>query len=320
MRVMMIRTPLSFVLCFVVWVGCSSELISEQSSGTGGLEQGAASGGAGTGSGPSTQAGGSWSTGGNSNAADGGSLAGTGGDVGGVGGNASGGSPAGCDPKWLFCDDFESYASGPAPDGPWSIADNYGNWDIGVVDDRSVSGLQSAFFSVETTGRAFMATHDPFPVSGNNFFGRYMIYFSELPGQGVGVHWDVVSALAEDGDDGNYRWGGMWGHMMANYHPGDCYGNAKELIPQAGKWQCIEWQFDGPSRALHVWLDGKHASIENTGGGCVNGPGDATWDAPDEFLQLQIGWAHYQNQLAGNQVWIDDVVIDDERIGCGVEQ
>ena len=85
----------------------------------------------------------------------------------------TGGAPAaGCDPNWLFCDDFEAADLGDAPFGTWSTANNYGNWDIAVANDRAVSGERAAFFSVETTGRAFIRTRAPFPIAGNDFYGR----------------------------------------------------------------------------------------------------------------------------------------------------
>ncbi len=38
------------------------------------------------------------------------------------------------------------------------------------------------------------------------------------------------------------------------------------------------------------------------------------------FDALNIGWAHYQNPEAGFEVWVDEVAVDAQRIGCNNER
>jgi hypothetical protein len=42
---------------------------------------------------------------------------------------------------------------------------------------------------------------------------------------------------------------------------------------------------------------------------------DYAWEGPQFFDQLTIGWEQYQDTPA-QEVWIDDLVISSERVGC----
>lgn len=259
---------------------------------------------------------------------------GSGGDEGAGGGpgNGSGGTKgasANCDnSNWNFCDDFESYAVGETPDEDWyEYNDQYGNPFISTSEERSFSGTRSVHFRVAGSGgRAFLNTDAPFPVPGNVFYGRMMIFMENIPGS---AHWDIISAYGGDSVcEGNYRWGGQNGHTLANYHPGDCYQHYNSLVPDEGKWLCYEWKFDGPANEMQVWIDdlemsdSNHATLSGFGQGCANAgncpsnphPGEE-WVAP-EWSHLSLGWAHYQSEDQVPNIWIDDVVIDDARIGC----
>lgn len=253
---------------------------------------------------------------------------------GGASADGAGGAPvtsSACDnPSFLFCDDFESYTQGESPDGAWyEYSDQYGAPIIETSAQRAFSGSQSVNFRVSASGgRAFLNTDAPFPVPDDVFYGRMMIFLESVPGS---AHWDIISAYG--GDDvcgGNYRWGGQFGHTLANYHPGDCYQHFNSLVPVEGKWLCYEWKFDGPAKEMHAWIDdfemndSNHAVLTGHGQGCANAgncpannyPGEE-WVAP-EWSHLSIGWAHYQSEGEAPSTWIDDVVIDETRVGCPV--
>lgn len=261
-------------------------------------------------------------TGGTGNGAGGVSGAGAGGASAGQAGSAVGGAAgatgSSCNnPDWKFCDDFEKYPLGTVPNGvfyPYKANNKPAVGPaIATTTERKVSGSQSVKFHVDNTGRAFIDTDAPFPMPNDKFYGRMMIYLAQAP-QGA-VHWDIVSAYGaggpEDGGSGNYRWGGMFGHTMANHHPGDEPGNVNNQHPKANQWLCYEWMFDGPKRVLEVWIDDYDRTAADYGK--LNQP---TWNAPSPWTTLQVGWAHYQNEQKGGEVWIDDLVVDDQRIGC----
>lgn len=261
-------------------------------------------------------------TGGAGGAALGGASAGQTavGGAAGVGGVASmaGASSTTCTPDWKFCDDFEKYPLGSVPNGAfYPYANNNKSVNgpaIATTTERKVSGSQSVKFHVDNTGRAFIETDAPFPMPNDKFYGRMMIYLAQAP-QGA-VHWDIVSAYGkggpEDSGSGNYRWGGMFGHTMANHHPGDQPLNVSNQHPKANQWLCYEWMFDGPNRILEVWIDDYDKTAADHGK--LNAP--ASWNAPSPWTTLQVGWAHYQAEQKGGEAWIDDLVVDDQRIGC----
>jgi hypothetical protein len=221
---------------------------------------------------------------------------------------------------WIFCDDFESYTVGAHPTQPWlpyASGDhvNYNTWTVETTETRAVSGKKSVHFGVLTSGRAFMMLKAPFPVPNNTFYGRMMMYMQKVP---ANAHFDYVSAY--DGikeSNNNYVWGGQFGTTMANYHPGDCYRHFTGK-PVPGKWQCVEWKFDGPNHQMDLWLDdlnqtGLNHSVITNG---VGGSGCGNWAPPTAFGALTIGWAHYQTGDDNQNSWIDDLVLDDKRIGC----
>lgn len=213
---------------------------------------------------------------------------------------------------WLFHEDFEGQAAGMPPGAPWEVT-GYGSKSVATTADRAFSGSQSVHFHVDNPARSFITTNKPFPVTGNTFYGRMMVWFDKLPTAAQGVHWDMVSA---SGDGGNtYLWGGQYDHVLANYHPGDCYAHERALKPLTAKWHCVEWQFDGPGKTLNIWLDGAAGNVTARGEGCVMGA-NHDWDPPASWQTISFGWSHYQQDLLANDVWIDDIVIDEQRIGC----
>jgi hypothetical protein len=37
---------------------------------------------------------------------------------------------------------------------------------------------------------------------------------------------------------------------------------------------------------------------------------------PDSFQEIKIGWINYQDSPPGFTAWLDDLAVDDERVGC----
>jgi hypothetical protein len=77
----------------------------------------------------------------------------------------------------------------------------------------------------------------------------------------------------------------------------------------AGTWTCVEWEFDASSATARVWIDGQAVPELTQSIG---------WFAPN---QLEIGQRvspAQTEQTAGqtNDVWLDDVVLDVQRVGC----
>jgi hypothetical protein len=82
---------------------------------------------------------------------------------------------------------------------------------------------------------------------------------------------------------------------------------------------CVEWQFDGVEPGMHLWFDGTELSdavVSKTGTQCATGaaPG-GVWRAPT-FANLSLGFAQYQVWSNPTEMWLDNVALGPERIGC----
>jgi hypothetical protein len=251
--------------------------------------------------------------------------------------DASGGACVGA----LVCDDFESYASGAAPAGPWAVAATAGS--VTVDRSRAYSGAQSVkVLAPASTGyRSVMlrlSSHG-LPVAGNVVYGRMMFWLDSSPA--TMVHWTfidgegLVSTMAYHavvryggqipitGGDGGF----LGNQLMASYDTpdsyngvgpsSDCYQHSQSRVVPLQTWTCAEWEFDGPDNTMRFWMDGQaldDLTVNGTGQGCTQQPNGYVWTAPN-FAQIDVGWESYQADDARN-LWIDDVGIGTQRVGC----
>ena len=89
----------------------------------------------------------------------------------------------------------------------------------------------------------------------------------------------------------------------------------------------VSIEFDGTTEATaaRLWLDGQAMTeIDAVGVGTqCQGPGfngkpmspTYGWETPQVWDKLIIGWEQYQDMPA-QELWIDDVAVGPERIGC----
>jgi hypothetical protein len=308
--------------------------------GTGGTAAGTGVGGASTG-GASGGTGGS-ATGGGGGASTGGASGGTGGSAtGGAGASGSGGGAGAngspCDDA-LFCEDFEAFTTGNAPGGDWQASTGSAE-SLTIDETHRLSGTRALLVSVPSgPGGAYAELEgDPvFPIAGNAFYGRMMVWLAAAPE--AAVHWTFVEARGLiDGETyrAAYRLGGQHpvesqgmfagSQLMANYEtpdsysgngPGsDCWQHADERVLPTERWACIEWFYDGPNDAITMWVDDEEVvSVTGTGQDCVSQNAGYPWTAPS-FDTLRLGWESYQTD-GSRTLWIDDVVLHTNRVGC----
>lgn len=279
--------------------------------------------------------------------ADAGSTANAGG---GTGGQSDAGQQ---DPKCknaLVCDDFEQSTAGAAPGNPWTVSlSNAQASSITVETTRAHSGTHAVKVSVaaapaDKTYRSAMLAFQgtKLPVTGNALFGRMMFWLESAPEKDV--HWTFIDGYGMvPGKDYHafYRYGGqhpitnggsfVGNQLMANYETpdiyqtppvgisSDCYLHADKKVVPSGKWACAEWNFDGSKNQMRFWLDGVELTdlaMNGTGQGCGGGAPsqDLVWTAPT-FTRIDVGWESYQVDDA-RTMWIDDVAIGTERLGC----
>lgn len=252
---------------------------------------------------------------------------GMGGAGGGVGGSGGAGGSASVDPceGRLVCDDFEDEDLGAAPKAPWQTTTQNGSVVIDGTHTRS--GSRAVKVRTEAGGykRALFFTQGApaFPAPGNVVYGRMMIYMDQTANDGV--HWTMIEGsgplAGKDGVTALYRYGGQhMGRIMANYETfnlkTDCWDHSDTVMPTKA-WTCMEWRFDGPKNEMRFWLDGKELAdihVAGKGEGCGGHDLNDQWLAPT-FDKMSLGWESYQNDDP-REAWIDDVIIDDEQVGC----
>lgn len=333
--------------------GCSESAPAaapQLSAGTGGMAGAGASGGgasAGGAAGTATlagsagQASGGTLTGGSGGDAMSGGSAGTAGSGGGggvAGGSAGAGGSGGANAcaNALYCDDFDAYTVANNPGGNWKTSIQYSGNSNGMVSVDSAhaySGSNSVHF--KTPGNtdfehAFITLEGSpyFPVKDNVFYGRMMVYVTQLPGNTV--HWTLIQGQGTmvpgfpNLTEAVYRYGGQINgdQLMANYDTkpmsSDCAQRSTTKMPKS-QWTCVEWRFDGKLKELDFWMDGTQNQAlsvrqkANNTGVCQNKAWSGTWEPPT-FNQIGIGFQHYQK--GAGEVWIDDFAISTERVGC----
>jgi hypothetical protein len=292
--------------------------------GAAGASGGAAGGGSGAGGASAAGASGASGAGGASGGAGGASAGGSGG-VGGAspdGGAGASGNPCA---TAIFCDDFEAYTAGGAPKGQWKVTTNNGT--ISVDGTHAHSG-KNAVHALTTGAQSYESAYiglvgaPVFPVAGNNFFGRMMMYATQAPADVV--HWTIIQGEgpvpAHNVTNAVVRYGGQYNlRFMANYDSSppksDCWHHSTTTIP-LNKWSCVEWQFDGSTSTQRFWLDGQPVAdltVVGKGDGCIAHDLMDNWYAPN-YNALRLGWEHYQ--LGPGEVWIDDVAVAAQRVGC----
>jgi hypothetical protein len=267
------------------------------------------------------------------------------GGVGGASGTAGGAGDAsgvdasdgdGGDPcaTALFCDDFESYAEGRPPAGQWTAQTNTAT--IAVDTGEHHSGTKAVRFTTPGTAAfqsAFIALTSVFPVTGNMFYGRMMFFLEAAPT--TSVHWTMIQGsgvVPGQSYHAQYRYGGQLpiaagSQLMANYDTpdsysgtgpsSDCWNHANGTVVPVGVWSCVEWQFDGGTNTMRLWLDRDpidSLTVAGVGQGCVHQPTSYSWTAPT-FDRLSLGWESYQTDDP-RTFWIDDVVVSTTKIGC----
>lgn len=227
----------------------------------------------------------------------------------------------------LVCDDFEAHAPGRPPIAPWTVISS-DTGSVAVDDSRAHSGALSVKVTTDGTNgftRALMAIAGgpTFPLPDNVMYGRMMFYMEQAANDGV--HWTHIEGRGPLSGQNNvtamYRYGGQhMGRLMANYETSglstDCWQHSQTAMP-TGAWACMEWRFDGPNDRMQFWLDGVELTdldVMGMGMGCIGNDLAGQWPAPT-FDEIRLGWESYQAD-APREAWIDDVMLDDQPIGC----
>lgn len=242
-------------------------------------------------------------------------------DTGSSEGGTTGAVGLGCDNESLLvCEDFEGAALGGFPEG-WDRRAT-GTWlggGMGVADDAAYRGTQALRLDGAENGAQWLAYQGDLGGLAMQHYGRMFVRVqtpAPWPSDGV-LHGDFFEARGPFGNDNtnSVRWGIVentqqffqWIYNVQRST--DEFGTGTAYTYQwSDAWFCMEWHHDQTTQAATLWLDGVEVA-ELTQDASMN-PEIPIYD------DISVGWANYQ--LANPQfvVWIDEVALDDERIGC----
>lgn len=148
------------------------------------------------------------------------------------------------------------------------------------------------------------------PAITTHLFGRAYFWWEDAS-NGMQGHAPFFTAGAEDywkGDwtGAHYEVGNYQQSFQVGLQPGDVAIGAQGKVP-VGAWSCVEWEMDASTNAINVWTDGASQVMWTP-------QGQASWVSA--FKAVEVGFAKYSDTATGFDVWIDDVALDTQRIGC----
>jgi hypothetical protein len=242
------------------------------------------------------------------------------------------------EPFAFFADDFESRAANEVPGPPWKEESYKSGAVIKVDAERAFSGKQALHIHDPRGAkyrRGYLAIHlgKPLPAFTSGMYGRAMIWLDAapvaLPGAAP-VHWTLLQGEGRSADDrynSIYRLGveGTDGlGLMANFETTppvttDCKQRSNLRMP-VRRWACVEWHLEVASQELQFWIDGAPiAHVKGRGDTSASCRGDdlgGEWRAPPRFDSFYIGFERYADSANDQDLWIDDVQMAKERVGC----
>jgi hypothetical protein len=228
----------------------------------------------------------------------------------------------------LLCESFEEVAKGQLPGAPFTVRaypalGNAGAPTMAVDDARAARGARSLHLVVGDRAEAYLRVASLFPEHSGRLFGRVFFYAADpVPEIGDTVHWNVVEGTGPNGQGGTkfVRYGGTYnefdnGGYIFNFDQRPRPSGFNELARgdthniETGKWICVEWSFT--TTEARLYRDGVEVT-QARGMSPING---AEFTFPT-YDGLNIGWAIYQDVETPFEVWVDEIALDDERIGC----
>jgi hypothetical protein len=288
--------------------GAGGVMASGGGGGAGGVEAGGA-GGAANAVGTTGSAGTAGATPGAGAGGGAGSIAGAGGgspmgDDAGATSDAAGTDDAPSDAAgacpYLLCESFGGAAPGVAG-SPWSFDVDKVGTVAEIVSDKGRTDSHSFHVKASTMGgiHGYVTESETLAKTGGSFWGRVFIwYMLDVPN--VHIVNVAVDGTMANGMSEQVRIVNVIGSHIATNRRSDDMGKGSNVGPDQGKWGCYEWHITPNS--LDVYLDGTMLPISET------------WTMPTLTL-LRVGFERFSMGAAGD-LWLDDIAINDSRIGC----
>ncbi len=225
-----------------------------------------------------------------------------------------------------LCEDFESGMINPSI---WTVSGTKP-----VVDTMEhARGNHALHITQNGNGLSYIKETMTFPEANDTYFGRVFVYFKSLPapvpdGGMTYAHWTMLAASGtqvpgEIRVSGQLQNGrnlfGVGTDNQTDSGTGDWTNsdNDPKGAPSAvplGQWLCIEWMHKGDTNETQFWWDATlHPSLSTTAS--MHGGNSNPYLLP-QFNQVWLGWQEYQTSSEVFELWIDEIAIDSQRIGC----
>lgn len=292
--------------------GCtgSTELVDSGVTGGGGGEV-AAGGGVATGGGGQLGGGGG-SLGGGGGGSGGGA---TGGGAGGGGGASTVDAGLSCAGRtWKFCEDFESGAPGALPSG-WMTLMGWGQGTIAVSMDSAHDGTKSLKSSSPNTGepRAQHSLSSLGATAGTHWGRVFYRVATPAPNASNTSQWFHITFVGLRANDESRVVDTVQSpsgtiQYLYNLPDDSCCNGSSYDWRYDGNWHCAEWYVNNGTDAYRFFLDGTElTSLAFTG---------KTEARLADFTSIALGAIYYVPSNGTLTTYLDDLAIDDARIGC----
>jgi hypothetical protein len=227
--------------------------------------------------------------------------------------------------RFAFCEGFESYPSGQPPDPTlWEQKATKALVD-GV---HAAHGSKALHVGPMLKDSIVIRQNRSFPALGKAFYARVRLWIDKEPVEKPPnlYHWTLIEA--SDLPAGGGRRVRLGGHIEArfpgdwlrfNYETGATTNPHETGLSDKGalvlpkRWHCIEIYFDMDRQEARVWLDGQERTALHW---LDSMPRMPLFKFPTEIKSLSFGWTEYQPPQTPFEVWLDDIAVDRQRIGC----
>jgi hypothetical protein len=217
----------------------------------------------------------------------------------------------------LFCEDFQALPTGGATSLKWGVDTRHGTLTV----EKLRRGQKVLHVHTEGNGRAFLRVDD-FAAPDNSFYGRVRLRADSLPRRPDWAHYTLIEATGQ-GPEIVRPLGGqyvptldtaLWG-VGADGGPTGDWTNWRESAPsREDVWQCVEWRMDASDNRIELWFDGV-AQPDLTVSTTDHGGNPVDFLFP-RFDTIKFGWQLYQPNDDSHDLWLDDIALGAERIGC----
>jgi len=227
----------------------------------------------------------------------------------------------------LFTETFENGAVNTQPAG-WENFLAYNRNASNTTSGNAYALIDSAKAYSGTKSIHFKGGQSPaqivraLPAGLQRLYTRAYVNLSVPFGNIPGDNHEHILGIKKTFDANNeIRVGQIKGVLGTNYIPTDNIAPKQsqwESGPQlaANKWYCVEAAFlaDQAYDTLHMWVDGTLVHSVTSGADWNNGAAPADWMS-DSFNFVMFGFQSFSQRNA--DVWMDDLVVSTQPIGCG---